>query len=519
MFRDAIRTFGVALLAASAWGANWTAYESGPFLVASDAGDKAARARLAELDQLNHTLAAYLGKSELTSVWPIEIVLFANQREYGPHAPPRPLVDGPAQTLAAWTADTPLPHDLLRAFTRQLIDNNAGRMPDATEQGLIDLMATIQAGKDGKITLGSAPAAGELPGDRMRVWAKLQMLATQPEFTGKLRIYFNNLQQGGEEDVAARNAFSMTPAELNQRAAQYLAAGSFTAAPAAGAPINPERDFDQRRISESDVNDLFAALKAGGKDFPADSPRGLLKQRTRDALEQAAKANPRWAEPHAALASLLGDPAAKVKELKVATSLEPRNSDYWQDLAVAEEDAEQYVDADKSWRSAERNAVGDPEKTKVHRELLAFDERLVQSKIDEKKHKAADDADDLERVKKAAAARIRAAEDAANKRNPSTPGGKVVPWWNDEDGQKLSGTLTNVDCQKGGAIRLTIQPATGPATKLMIPDPQKLAVKGAAEARFTCGVQRPAKPINLVHDGMADAQQGTAGNVRMVELP
>ena len=32
-------------------------------------------------------------------------------------------------------------------------------------------------------------------------------------------------------------------------------------------------------------------------------------------------------------------------------------------------------------------------------------------------------------------------------------------------------------------------------------------------------LQKPPKAINLVHDGKADAQQGTIGNIRTVELP
>ncbi len=88
-------------------------------------------------------------------------------------------------------------------------------------------------------------------------------------------MYLNNLQQG-DEGAASRNAFGATPAELDQRATQYLAAGSFTAVPPAGPPINPDRDFDSTKVSDSDLKDALAALKSDGKDFPADSPRGLV---------------------------------------------------------------------------------------------------------------------------------------------------------------------------------------------------------------------------------------------------
>lgn len=523
MVRVWFQTIALALMAAQAWGATWTELSSGPFRVASDVGGRAPRIRLAELDQLRHTLGAYLGKEDLDLVWPIEIVLFANEREYTPQAPAQPLVEAPTVTLGAWMADAALPHDLLRAIARQLVEDNATRMPEAIEQGLIDLMATIQIGKDNKVSLGAPPGTGELPEARMRAWAKLQMLATQGDFSGKLRIYLNNLQQGGDEDLASRNAFGMSLAQLNQRAAQYYEAGKFTAMLAAGPPINPDRDFDNRKLADSDVKELFTGLKFDSKDYPADSPRGLLAQRTRDALQQAIQANPRWGEPHDALAALLGDPAAKVKELKLATSLAPRNSDYWQDLAIAEEDIFQYGEAAKAWKMAEYNATTDIDKARLRKERLAVSDRQTQAEVEDRKHNIAVQEDDVEQVRKAFEARLHAAEDAANKRAGAlTPGVPVVPWWSDMEGEKLSGSLTNVECLKGDVLRLTIQPVaqkTSPAVKLLIADLHNLVMQGANQAPFACGLQKPPKAINLVHDGKPDAQQGTIGNVRTVELP
>ena len=113
-----------------------------------------------------------------------------------------------------------------------------------------------------------------------------------------------------------------------------------------------------------------------------------------------------------------------------------------------------------------------------------------------------------------------AAEDAANKRAGAlTPGVPVVPWWSDMDGEKLNGSLTNVECLKGDVLRLTITPQGGAPVKLLIRDLHDLAVKGTNPVQFACGLQKPPKAINLVHDGMADAQQGTVGNIRTVELP
>ena len=529
-----LRAFLVAvILASSASAAPWTDYKSGPLHVISDAGDKAARDRLAEMEQLRYALGGVLGKSDLQMVWPVDLVLFPNQRELGPHALAEPFVDGGSATLSAWTADVALPHDWLRELTRRLIEDNAARMPEAIEVALADLFSTIQVNAT-KVSLGAPPKEGELAPDRMRAWAKLQMLATQPAYSGKLRVYLNNLQQSGEEDVASRNAFGIPAAELNQRADAYFKAGGFTAAPVNGEAISPSRDFVEKPVPQAAVDALFAELKAGGKDFPPsfppDSPRGLLAKNTRDSLELAVKANPRWAAPHVALAEQQFEWAARLPELKIAASLEPRNAEIWQTLAKAQGKAEQFADADKSWALAERSAVNETERARIHQAHLDLEEERAAFDVAERKRKIEEDAAALQRVKDSAAAEVRAAEEASHRRTGGlTSGAAPVPWWQDEVGQKLSGTLTRVDCLKDGSMKLTVQPAAsgstasgstpGKAVLLMIPDPHNIAVKGSNQANFACGVQRPVRKINLVHDGKADAKQGTSGDVRVVEFP
>src|SRR4029077_18715675 len=130
------------------------------------------------------------------------------------------------------------------------------------------------------------------------------LFATNPEYAGRFRVYLGNLQQGNEESVAARNGFDLTLEEVNRRADAFFRAGVFEASPVSGEALNPNRDFIEKRLPPSDVTDWLHELKAGGKMFPPFSPRGLLAEGTPSALEQAAKANPRWAEPHARLAAL-----------------------------------------------------------------------------------------------------------------------------------------------------------------------------------------------------------------------
>jgi hypothetical protein len=509
-----------ALLSFPALGAaTWTDYRTGPLHVISDAGDKAARERLTEMEQLRHQLGVVLGKDNLDLVWPLNLVLFPNQREYAPHALPQPMADGGSATLAAWMGDTALPRDFLRALTLQLIENNAGRMPEATETALCDLFSTLQVNGT-RVALGAPLAAGELPPARLAAWAKLQMLATQPEYSPKLRVYLNNLQQGGNEDVATHNAFDISAVELNRRADAYLRAGNFTAAPVSGEAINPNRDFVEKQVPEAAVNQLFAELKNAGKDFPPESARGLLARATnRPTMRQAAEANPRWAEPHAQLADLEVEPEVRITELKTAATLEPRNSAYWRALAVAQADAKHYADADKSWNLAERNAVNDQERARLHQARIDMDGQRATFEIAERKRLAEDRIADIERVRNAALAEVHAAEDAANKKMGGLkPGETVVPWWTDADGQKLSGTLTKIDCLKG-PLRLTVKPDSGAAVQVLIRDQKTLTMKGSGEATFGCGVQKPARKVNLVYNGKPDPSLGTAGDVSMLEFP
>jgi hypothetical protein len=511
------------VLAASAFAAErWTEYRSGPFHVFSDGGDKAARERLAEMEQIRFVLGGMLkgvsgrDANQLDSVWPIDLVLFANAREYGPNALSAPFVDGGSAILSAGNAENPQPLDWRRELVRRLIEDNAGRMPQSVETALCDLFSTAQVSAT-RITLGTPPPAGVLAGDRLRAWAKIQYLATNSDYAGRLRVFLNNLQQGGDEGVASRNAFDISIDDLEKRVDAYARAGKFETASLSGLAINPNRDFVERPVA--DMAPLLAELKAAGKSFSPDSPRGQVAKNNKPALELAAAANPKWAEPHFRLAALETNPIARIKELKTAATLEPRNASYWQTLAEAQAGAEQYNDAAKSWASAERAAPNDGERLRIHQTRMAVEERRAEFDIEERKRLALEREQDLQRLKDAAAAEVHAAEDAANRQlGGLKPGTALVPWWNEEQGEPVSGTLTKIDCLTG-PLRLTIQKAAGGNIVLLIRDPQKISVHGGGEATFACGVQKPTRKIQLVHDAKPDAKLGTAGDVRVVEFP
>jgi hypothetical protein len=317
-----------------------------------------------------------------------------------------------------------------------------------------------------------------------------------------------------------KNAFDMTVAEMDRRVDAYARAGNFSASPVNGRALNPNKDFIEKQVPESEVTAIFSELGAAGKSFPPDSPRGLAAKGTRPALELAAKANPRWAEPHFKLAALETNPEAKIKELKAAAALEPRNTIYWQTLAEAQVSAEQFADALKSWSAAERAAPSEAERARLRQARVDMEDRRAAFEIAERKRLAEEQARDLQRVKDSAAAEVHAAEEAANARQGGLKAGTtVVPWWDDETGEKVSGTLQKVDCLNGGPLRLTVQKDGGGSAVLVIRDPAKLAVKGSNEAQFVCGAQKPARKIRLVYQRKPDAKLVTVGDVTMVEFP
>ena len=99
------------------------------------------------------------------------------------------------------------------------------------------------------------------------------------------------------------------------------------------------------------------------------------------------------------------------------------------------------------------------------------------------------------------------------------PGEKPEAWWEEPPGEKIAGSLARVDCLPGGPIRLTVNIDGGGTIRLLIRDPNHLAVKGTGEAKFGCGVQKPLRKIRVIYNVKADAKMDTVGDVAMVDFP
>ncbi|MEP7351910.1 MAG: hypothetical protein ABI824_01630 [Acidobacteriota bacterium] len=509
-------------LAASACAADWTEYRVGPMYVISNAGDVAARQRLTEMEQIRFVLAGMLGigglvaggasTAEANLIWPITAVLFDKQSSYAPYASAfasAPFIDGGATNYSAAYADGVVNPEWRRTIVRQLLDANAPLLPGEAAAALADLFSTVRV-EAVRIQLGEALPAS-ITGERRRTWAKFHMLATQPAYSGRLRVYLRNLETNDPE-VAAQNAFSISATELQRRMNAYADAGKFTSVAIPGKPINA-RSFYERRLPNSEVQGILAELKNDGRSFPPNSPRGLVAENTRDSLQQAMAANPRWAEPYVKLAALQDRASAKVPFLQKAAELEPLNLGYWETLARTQAIVEMYAEATKSWTAAERAAPNEAERARIRAERKAIEEQRVDAEIEAARRAKEESERDVKRVMAESDARVRAAEQVVNRKareaGVADSGEAPVPFKEGFPGTRVTGQLLAVECI-GRALRLTIQVPKTPPVRLSV---AVMPMDASGKPVFTCGPTLPSRHIEVVHDAKPDKQLGTVGVV------
>ncbi len=461
----------------------------------------------------------------------------------------------------AWISATPVGEALSpqwhKVCTRIFLKNNTGRMPPGMESGFIALLSTLQINGP-KLTLGIPPAAQE----RTRDWARMHLFATHPEYSGRFRVLLSNMAHGGAYDAACRNAFEKPAAEMEKLVDAYYAAGKFEAVPFSGRALS-ERDFTVRdassydgRIASADMlltdpakateaeagykaltgaeaqeglaflarqrkdssaSQLFqAAVQAGSKNA-----RAWLATGTNQGAIRAIELNPKWPDPHVRLAELATAPNVKAAELGKAAALDPRDVDLWKAAALAFEQANQYIEAGKAWAGAERAASTEEERERLRQAHLDNERQRADFAAAERKRVADEEARDLERVRKASIAEIRAAEVKANQQLAS--GGPVPQkpeeWWDGPGGppQKLHGTLQRVDCLAGGRAKWTIETTAKTNTRLLVRDPAKLVVRGG-EPTLGCGVQKRPRPVAIEYNPARDLKLGTVGEVQVVEF-
>lgn len=528
---------------------HWSRIKSGPFEAMSPEGEPAARQRMLEAEQFRYALGELLGGKDLTTVWPIRMVV-AKSVEPAP-----PAMGRDSWISASSEAQT---SEWRKACARILLGDNIGRLPSGMESGLIALFSTLEI-KGTKLTLGAPPP----PADRTRDWARLHLFATAPEYAGRLRILLSNLTHGGDYDSGCRNAFEKPASEMEKRVDAHVAAGQFNAVPIPGRALS-DKDFTVReaeaydgRIALADLllsdpakaaqaeaaykaltgpeaQEGLALLAARRKDSAAvklfetataagsKNPRAWLGTGTKAGAIKAIELNPKWPDPHVRLAELGAAPNVTAAELGKAAALAPRDAELWKRSALAYAAANQFVEAGKAWAGAERAAASGEERAQLRQAHLENEKARADYEAAERKRIADEEARDLERIKNESLAEIRAAQDKARK---ELAGGgplpaKPVEWWDGPGGpsQKVGGTLQRVDCLAGGRAKVIVQTGPKAALTLMIRDPRKIAITGTGELTLGCGVQRPARAVSVEYAPPKDAKLGVSGDVQVIEF-
>jgi hypothetical protein len=215
----------------------------------------------------------------------------------------------------------------------------------------------------------------------------------------------------------------------------------------------------------------------------------------------------------------LAPDADRIKFLKNATKLEPRNASYWRTLAEADIAAHDYADAGKAWAGALRAAADDAERARMIKARSEVEEKRVDYQAAERKRKAAEKEREIQNLKNAALQRIREKEAETNRslaegKPPMT--GQVVPYWEGPEPKgKVTGVLVRVECL-GKQARLIIQGEDKKLTRLLVPDTSQLLV--VASDALPCGDQRPPRKVTVAYFPKPDAKMGTAGEAARVDF-
>ncbi len=536
---------------------HWISVHAGPFQVFSSVGDKQAREVLNELEQLRWALGTALAKQDPQLIWPIHVLIF---RHGGAPVPLPTLAFSRDAWMVAVDEKSLLTGDLKGQVTRRLLDENTHKLPDAVDNGLVLLYSTLTAN-------GTRITVGEPVATPTRDWARLQMLETDENTAGEVHIFLSNLEQGGDMDVASRNAFRLDAAELERRLDAYLKTGHYVARTFGGDNISPDRDF---RVTSLDGQD--AKLLMGDYYLAAGSPRaadfytqahgveameglglaalangdrtsaqkhfadaiaqnsknarvwyeaGLLEpaaEKKKADLVHAAELNLKWPEPFVRLAETEPGPVRRTFWLKKAAEASPRDIALWERLARSAADAQQYQDATRAWAMAERATGSEEERLKVRDERMRAEQDRLDAEDAARKTEQDERQRDLDRVREQSLAEIHAAEAKANqKANPDgqfSKEGAVEYSDLQKSGPSVDGVFERFDCL-GQQGRVVIHTAQGKLVRLLVTDPAQVSIDGS-NAALACGEQKPARKVHVSYEQKPNQKTGTSGEVRAI---
>ncbi len=493
----------------------WVYLSSDGFQVFSEAGGRAGRMALVRLEQFRFALGKIVGKTDLKIDPPPQVYLFKTAKEADSYGANEPIQTGKEHVSILLSSEI-LSEDFERRFAKLLIELNTDRMPVDLERGLIALFSTIEV-TGIRIAVGRPVA----PPERTLDWARIHMLTVDPEYYGRLSVLFYNLQKGADDDPAYQNSFGKSKAEVDAEAARYLAAGHFVTASLPSRAMSAEHDFPDKPVASDLMQGKLAGLRRDREDLQ-EYEALLAKARSGKSgitgireLDRAIELEPKQAEPHFLLAQREPDPAKRIEFLKEAIALDRRKAVYWQALAEAYTAIPNFKEAAKSWRAAEQAAATPEERDRMRKAWLDVERQRLDFEEAEKKRVAEQNARELQKLKEAEIAKLRALEASVNKDDSAE---KVEAWWTGPAAAgKADGMLKQFDCI-GKQARLTIQSSDGKITKLAVRDPSHIAITGEKEEAFGCGRQKPRR-ISVQYVPKADAKLATVGDVVTIEFP
>jgi hypothetical protein len=528
----------------------WTEYHYGPFTVVSSAGDKQAKEAMNRLEQFRWAFGQAIGKPDLASRWPITVVV--SKKPVG--TPARFGLSREGYISEGLSAGALA--DLANIF----LDANTAPLPEKIERPLIDLYAAIAI--DGThVTLGAGPAeASRIDKD----WARVNLLSTDPRYSGRMRVFLYNLQQTADPEPAYKNAFETNEAKVDAEAAAALAAGKFGTIDVNAKAVHADRDFlgkpydpakaalinadlwlgagreaaararqeyaavnaagakDGIALATLDAADLKAAVDGGSANTRVWFEYGSrLKDadKARAAFVQAAKLNPKWSMPQYGLAQLESDPKRKAFYLAAAAKLEPRNLPLLEALATAYTESDQFTEASKAWALAEKAARTPADRERMRQLRASITDKRLDQEAAERRRIAEAKERELNKLRDEAMARIHKAEAKANSSNtPLDPKTPVVAYAEIYSGTpKVSGVLLRVDCM-GKRKRLAVRQQDHSIMQVMVSEPAKAAIKGKLPHTLACGTQRVPRRMTAEYRDQPDLELSSFGEVVTIEF-
>jgi len=540
----------------------WVEVRHGPFQVLSEAGEKQGREKLAWLEQFRYALGMTLGHDDLTTRWPVRLLVVRHGKHPVVAANSSSFALGRDAYLAAVSDNSAVPEALARDLARLLIEDNTQRLPERVGKGLEAAFSTLQV--DGThVSFGNPPAGSAKDSG----WALMRTLAGDANTFGEVRVLVNNLEQGADWDTACRNAFQKSGTAMDQLAARQLQAGQFANDPLPYSPISPTRDFRVSTLPKQESQLALAdwmlanglpqaaqqyqdlpepyrseglgliAAKAGNREVAikelsstvaaqSESARvyyelGQLEKDTpkkQADWKHAVDLNPHWGAPFAALSKLEPNPISQAGWLAKAANAEPRNAGYWQLLAEAETAANQFPEARRAWSRAERAAANPAERQRLEQARLNVEKQQADYAESERRREAEERERHLEAVQNASMAEIHAAEQRAHDQLNKPGEGSVsnpVPWDQLDGNTKVSGLLDRVEC-RGSIARLVIRQNSGTVAALLVRNPAHLPVSGAGQTTLACGAQTARREVSVQYTARKDKRFGTMGDAEAV---